>query len=139
MVDFSIEPEFQEKLDWMDEFVAEKIYPLEYLYDYDKDAPYDFRNIGLRKIIRRLQEDVKAKGMWGAHLPKHLGGQGFGAVKLTYINERFGFSGLWASRIWLPGARQRKQRDSRHVRERRAEETLPHALTSRRMSSLATR
>lgn len=92
MVDFSIEPEFQAKLDWMEEFVREKVYPLEYLYDYDKDAPYDIENKGLRKIIRRLQEEVKAQGMWAAHLPKHLGGQGFGAVKLTYINERFGTS-----------------------------------------------
>jgi len=94
VVDFSIEPEFQEKLDWMEGFVATKIYPLEYLYDYDKDAPYDHRNTGLRKIIRKLQEEVKAKGMWAAHLPEHLGGQGFGAVKLTYINERFGFTGF---------------------------------------------
>jgi acyl-CoA dehydrogenase len=94
MVDFSIEPDFQEKLDWMDEFVREQVYPLEYLYDYDKDAPYDVHNPGLRKIIRHLQGIVRAKGMWAAHLPRHLGGQGFGAVKLTYINERFGFSGF---------------------------------------------
>lgn len=94
MVDFTIEPEFQAKLDWMEEFVREKVYPLEYLYDYDKDAPYDTRNAGLRKIIRHLQKEVQAQGMWAAHLPRHLGGSGFGAVKLTYLNERFGFSGF---------------------------------------------
>jgi acyl-CoA dehydrogenase len=94
VVDFSIEPEFQAKLDWMEAFVRDRIYPLEYLYDYDKDAPYDIANPGLRKIIRRLQDEVKAQGMWAAHLPEHLGGQGFGAVKLTYINERFGFTGF---------------------------------------------
>lgn len=94
MVDFTIEPEFQEKLDWMDEFVREKVYPLEYLYDYDKDAPYDTSNAPLRRIIRHLQDEVRAKGLWAAHLPRHLGGQGVGAVKLTYMNERFGFSGF---------------------------------------------
>ena len=94
MVDFTIEPEFQAKLDWMEEFVRDKVYPLEYLYDYDKDAPYDVNNLGLRKIIKHLQKEVQAQGMWAAHLPRHLGGSGFGAVKLTYMNERFGFSGF---------------------------------------------
>lgn len=94
MVDFTIEPEFQAKLDWMEAFVRDKVYPLEYLYDYDKEAPYDVGNPGLRRIIRHLQKEVQAQGMWAAHLPRHLGGSGFGAVKLTYMNERFGFSGF---------------------------------------------
>lgn len=92
MVDFSIDAEFQKKLDWMSDFVANRIRPLEYLYDYDIDAAYDVGNKGLRKIIRHLQDEVKKQGMWAAHLPPHLGGQGFGAVKLTYINEHFGGS-----------------------------------------------
>jgi acyl-CoA dehydrogenase len=92
MVDFSIDSAFQEKLDWMKSFVRDKVYPLEYLYDYDKDAPYDIQNEPLRKLIRRLQQEVKDAGLWAAHLPPHLGGQGFGAVKLTYINEQFGTS-----------------------------------------------
>lgn len=92
MVDFAIEPEFQEKLDWMQGFIRDRIYPLEYLYDYDKDAPYDIQNEPLRKLIRRLQREVREAGLWAAHLPAHLGGQGFGAVKLTYINEQFGTS-----------------------------------------------
>ena len=37
---------------------------------------------------------MKAQGLWAAHLPRHLGGSGVGAVKLTYMNERFGFSGF---------------------------------------------
>jgi len=92
MVDFSIEPAFQKKLEWMQSFVRDRIYPLEYLYDYDKDAPYDMQNLPLRKLIRRLQQEVRDAGLWAAHLPAHLGGEGFGAVKLTYINELFGTS-----------------------------------------------
>jgi acyl-CoA dehydrogenase len=92
MADFSIDPDFQQKLDWMKAFIRDKVYPLEYLYDYDKDAPYDITNKPLRRLIRRLQQDVRAAGLWAAHLPAHLGGEGFGAVKLTYINEQFGTS-----------------------------------------------
>lgn len=91
-MNFDAEPEFQKKLEWMKDFVANKVRPLEFLYDYDRDAAYDHRNVGLRKIIRHLQEEVKAQGLWAAHLPPHLGGQGFGAVKLTYLNELFGTS-----------------------------------------------
>lgn len=90
MVDFSIDPEFQVKLDWMRDFVENKVNPLEHIFDYDMDAAYDIRNEPLRKIVRRLQQEVKDNGMWAAHLPPHLGGQGFGAVKLTYMNELFG-------------------------------------------------
>lgn len=92
MVDFSIEPAFQEKLQWMNVFIREKIYPLEYLYDYDKDAPYDIENRPLRTLVRRLQREVRDAGLWAPHLPARLGGKGFGAVKLTYINEQFGTS-----------------------------------------------
>jgi acyl-CoA dehydrogenase len=92
MVDFSIDSEFQAKLDWMKDFVENKVRPLEYIYDYDFDAPFDVSNTALRKIIVRLQEEVKAQGLWAAHLPPHLGGSGFGAVKLTYMNEMLGLS-----------------------------------------------
>jgi len=92
MLDFSIEPEFQAKLDWIKEFVATKVRPLEYLYDYDWDAAYDIGNTGLRKVIKRLQQDVKQQGLWACHLPPHLGGPGYGAVNLTYINEQLGTS-----------------------------------------------
>ena len=41
--DFSTEPEFQEKLDWIDEFVREEIEPLDLAFSshlvYDKSHP----------------------------------------------------------------------------------------------------
>lgn len=92
VVDFSIDADFQEKMEWMSDFVKHRIRPLEWVYDYDTDAPFDMSNTGLRKVIRRLQQEVKDHGLWAAHLPPHLGGQGYGAVKLTYINEHFGGS-----------------------------------------------
>ena len=32
--DFSNEPEFQEKLDWVEEFCREEVEPLEYVFPY---------------------------------------------------------------------------------------------------------
>lgn len=91
-MDFTVDAEFQKKLDWMKDFVENKVRPLEFIYDYDKDAAYDIENKPLRKVIKRLQQEVKDNGMWAAHLPEHLGGSGCGAVKLTYMNEMFGTS-----------------------------------------------
>jgi alkylation response protein AidB-like acyl-CoA dehydrogenase len=76
--DFSTEPEFEEKLEWMRGFVREEVYPLETL-----DLTYD----QVRVLIRPLQEQVKAEGLWAAHLPPELGGMGFGQVR----QQRAGF------------------------------------------------
>jgi acyl-CoA dehydrogenase len=84
--DFSTEPEFEEKLQWMREFVREEVYPLEVL-DVD-DATF-------KRIVGSLQEEVKRRGMFAAHLPPDLGGQGFGQVKLGLMHEIDGAS-PWA-------------------------------------------
>jgi acyl-CoA dehydrogenase len=83
--DFSTEPEFQEKLDWMREFVREEIYPLEVL-------DIDWRQF--REIAKPLQEKVKEKGLWAAYLDPELGGQGYGQVKLGLMHEILGASEL---------------------------------------------
>src|ERR1700693_6234762 len=83
--DFSTEPEFEEKLEWMRAFVREEVFPLETL-----DLTYD----QVRVVIRPLQELVKAQGLWAAHLPPALGGMGFGQVKLGLMHEILGQSPL---------------------------------------------
>ena len=83
--DFSTEPEFQEQLDWMREVVRERIWPLETLID---ELGYD----GLRRAIAPLAEEVRARGLWAAHLDPELGGQGFGQVKLGLMHEILGTS-----------------------------------------------
>jgi acyl-CoA dehydrogenase len=85
--DFSTEPEFQEHLDWMTEFVREEIWPLETLMD---ELPFD----GILRAMRPLQERVKERGLWAAHLDPELGGQGFGQVKLGLMHEVLGTSPL---------------------------------------------
>ncbi len=79
--DFSTDPEFQEHLDWMHDFVREEIWPLE-LLDLDMDQ--------LDRAYAPLQERVKERGLWAAHLPPELGGQGFGQVKLGLMHEILG-------------------------------------------------
>jgi acyl-CoA dehydrogenase len=81
--DFSTDPEFQEQLDWMAAFVRENLWPLELLID---ELGWD----GLTDAIRPLQEQVKARGLWAAHLDPELGGQGFGQVKLGLMHEILG-------------------------------------------------
>ena len=81
--DFSTEPEFQEHLDWMREFVRDEIWPLETL-DLDQQQ--------IDRAFEPLQEQVKERGLWAAHLDPELGGQGFGQVKLGLMHEILGTS-----------------------------------------------
>ncbi len=83
--DFSTEPEFQEQLDWMRDFVREEIWPIETVFE-------DLGQEGFERVIAPLREQVKERGLWAAHLPPDLGGQGFGQVKLGLMHEILGSS-----------------------------------------------
>jgi acyl-CoA dehydrogenase len=83
--DFSTEPEFERQLEWMRTFVRERIYPLETL-------DLDWRSY--REVIKPLMQEVKAQGLWAAHLGPEHGGQGFGQVKLGLMHEILGGSDL---------------------------------------------
>src|SRR5262249_41612615 len=75
----------QEQLDWMRAFVRENIWPLETVW---RDLSLD----GLDRAIAPLQQEVKARGLWAAHLPPELGGQGMGQVRLGLMHEVLGTS-----------------------------------------------
>ena len=96
--DFETEPEFQEKLDWMDAFVREQVEPLDYAFR-DAGAPYDRKNPVYRKITAPLKAEVKHRGLWACHLGPELGGLGYGQVKLALMNEILGQSS-WAPTIF---------------------------------------
>src|SRR5207237_2552387 len=85
--DFSTEPEFQEQLDWMADFVRSEIWPLETIW---RELGID----GLREAIAPLAGQVKERGLWAAHLPPELGGQGVGQVRLGPIHETLGTSAI---------------------------------------------
>src|SRR6201997_4803128 len=83
--DFSTEPEFQSKLDWMRTFVRDEIWPLETIH-------HELGWEGLTRAMVPLQQEVKDRGLWAAHLDPELGGQGFGQVKLGLLHEILGTS-----------------------------------------------
>ena len=111
--DFSTEPEFEEKLEWMRGFVREEVFPLETL-DLTEDQ--------LTAAIGPLQEEVKRQGLWAAHLPPELGGMGFGQVRLGLMHEILGQTPYGAGRLrqQRPGLGERRAagRGHRPVRPR---------------------
>ena len=88
-MDFRVDPEFQEKLDWMSAFIREEVEPLDLLFPSAADM-YDTRNTQARALLAPLREKVKAKGLWACHLPPELGGKGYGQLKLALMNEIIG-------------------------------------------------
>ena len=85
--DFETEPEFEAKLAWMRTFVRDEIIPLEALAD--KWPTAQGRKV-FQAITAPLKEEVKRQGLWAAHLPPDMGGQGFGQVKLGLMHEILG-------------------------------------------------
>ncbi len=83
--DFSTEPEFQAQLDWMRDFVRSEIWPIETVFE-------ELGQDGFMRAMAPLQEQVRERGLWAAHLPPELGGQGFGQVKLGLMHEILGSS-----------------------------------------------
>ncbi|MNZ19495.1 (R)-benzylsuccinyl-CoA dehydrogenase [compost metagenome] len=88
MWSFETDAEFQAELDWIDEFVRTRVEPL----DHVLDCPYDVKNPANMRLVRPLQAEVKARGLWASHLGPELGGAGFGQVKLGLMNEILGRS-----------------------------------------------
>jgi acyl-CoA dehydrogenase len=83
--DFSTEPEFEEHLAWMRDLVRDEIWPLEAVAD-------EIQQTDLDRLLAPIKEQVRQRGLWAAHLPPELGGQGFGQVKLGLMNEILGTS-----------------------------------------------
>jgi acyl-CoA dehydrogenase len=84
MWDFSTDPEFERKLEWMRTFMQDEVYALVALEGIDEQQ--------FHRVLEPLRDQVKAQGLWAAHLPPDLGGQGFGAVQLGLMNEILGRS-----------------------------------------------
>ncbi|MGC2167745.1 MAG: acyl-CoA dehydrogenase family protein [Acidimicrobiales bacterium] len=81
--DFSTDAQYEGQLEWMRGFVREEVFPLETL-TLSRDQ--------LLGVIKPLQDEVKKRGLWAAHLASELGGMGFGQVKLGLMHEVLGQS-----------------------------------------------
>jgi acyl-CoA dehydrogenase len=93
--DFTTDADYQQQLDWVDEFVREEVEPL----DLVLGDPYDKSDLKALEIVRPLQQQVRDRGLWAAHLGPELGGQGYGQLTLALLNEILGRS-RWAPSVF---------------------------------------
>src|SRR3954465_4149886 len=96
MWDFETEPEFQEKLDWIDQFLTEKVEPVDLVFPGLAYHPLEGK---LRDLVDPLKQEVRDQGLWACHLGPDLGGPGYGQLKLALMNEKLGRSS-WAPIIF---------------------------------------
>src|SRR5271156_4495750 len=90
--DFETDPESQEKLDGVAQFVREEVEPLDLAFPHMQFVPLEGKR---REAIDPLKEEVRRHALWATHLGPELGGQGFGQLKLALLNEILGRS-QWA-------------------------------------------
>ena len=86
--DFETDAAYQRELDWVDQFVREEVEPVDMVIDHAWDLGDPVR----QALIPPLQDQVRARGLWATHLGPHLGGPGYGQVKLALLNEILGRS-----------------------------------------------
>jgi acyl-CoA dehydrogenase len=84
--DFSTEPEFQEQLDWIEQFCREEIEPFDLVFPMALRS----RDDKVKALARGLQQKVNDRGLWALFLDEELGGPGFGQLKLALVNEILG-------------------------------------------------
>src|SRR5262249_12374169 len=84
--DFSTEPEFQKKLDWVEEFCREEVEPLDLIFPYAVRSP----DPKIKALVKGLQDQIKDQGLWAIFLDEELGGPGYGQLKLALLNEILG-------------------------------------------------
>ena len=84
--DFQTDPEFQEKLDWVEQFCKDELEPLHYVFPHAVRSP----DPTVKALVRELQQKVRDQGLWAIFLDEELGGPGFGQLKLGLLNEILG-------------------------------------------------
>ncbi|KGI69169.1 acyl-CoA dehydrogenase family protein [Mycolicibacterium rufum] len=96
MWDFETDPDYQQLLDWADDFVRDEVEPLDLIWPHLQFTPLSQTR---RTVVDPLKDRVRQKGLWATHLGPELGGQGYGQLKLALLNEILGRS-QWAPVIF---------------------------------------
>jgi alkylation response protein AidB-like acyl-CoA dehydrogenase len=65
-------------------FMEEHVYPNEQALAREDEAA--------DALVRELQQEAKAAGLWAPHLPAEAGGSGSGFIEYAYLNEEIGRS-----------------------------------------------
>ncbi len=81
-MDFTLPPEVEETRLAIRAFVAEKILPLE----EDRTNFDDHENIDMG-VLKRVQADARAAGLWSLSMPVERGGRGFNTVGMAACYE----------------------------------------------------
>ena len=76
--------------------MREEVEPLDLVWSGLAFTPPDER---LRRVIDPLKAEVRRRNLWATHLGPELGGQGYGQLKLSLLNEILGRS-EWAPIIF---------------------------------------
>jgi acyl-CoA dehydrogenase len=84
--DFKTDPDFQAKLDWIRTFCETEVEPLGLIFPHAARLP----DPQVQALVRGLQDQIKAQGLWALFLDEELGGPGFGQLKLALVNEIIG-------------------------------------------------
>jgi acyl-CoA dehydrogenase len=113
-IDFSVDPEFQETLDWIQDFVETEVAPLDHAFS-DEHVLFDKSHPVHKGVVRGLQQEVRDRDLWACHLGPELGGKGYGQVNLALMNEILGRSGC-ASAVLAPRHPTPECRDPRSLR-----------------------
>ncbi|GAA1859292.1 acyl-CoA dehydrogenase family protein [Pseudonocardia ailaonensis] len=86
--DFETPPELAAQLSWVREFVADEVELLDHVIGNPHDTTDPVRN----ELVRPLQEEVRRRGLWAAHLTRVHGGAEFDQVAFVLLNEQLGRS-----------------------------------------------
>jgi acyl-CoA dehydrogenase len=95
--EFETDPEFEQQLAWMREFMAEEVEPLSLVFPDDVYKMPQSEEVKL--LLKPLKQAVRDRGLWAAHLGPDLGGQGYGQLKLALMNEVMARS-PWGPRVF---------------------------------------
>ena len=98
MWDFSTDPEFQTKLDWMKGFVRDEVEAMDLVFNRPGHN-FDVTDARALAAVKPLQDEVKRQGLWACHLKPELGGQGYGQIQLALMNEILGAT-KWGPRVF---------------------------------------
>jgi acyl-CoA dehydrogenase len=84
--DFETDPEIQDELDWVDEFVRSEVEPVDQVIEH----AWNVRDPARNALIKPLQKRVRERKLWACHLGPELGGPGYGQLRLALLNEVLG-------------------------------------------------
>ena len=116
--DFETDPEYQEKLDWADEFVREEVEPLDYVFPHQQFIAA--RRRASARIIDPLKDEVRAPGPVG-HPPRSRARRpGLRPAEAGAAQRDPRPLAVGVGRVRVPGARHRQRRDHRPLRHRRS-------------------